>query len=56
MGWIFNDQYLDYEQEISRWSGVKRIASIPFSHNTDKQFIKEQAAIMRDELYQILNH
>lgn len=56
MGWIFNDQYLDYEQEISRWSGVKRIASIPFSHNTDKQFIKEQAAIIRDELNQILNH
>jgi dethiobiotin synthetase len=56
MGWIFNDQYLDYEQEISRWSGVKRIASIPFTHNTDKQFIKEQAAIIRDPLSQILSH
>jgi dethiobiotin synthetase len=28
-GWIFNDQYLDYEGEIVDWSGIPAIASIP---------------------------
>jgi dethiobiotin synthetase len=30
LGWIFNDQYLDYEEEIVRWSNFPRIASVPF--------------------------
>ncbi len=28
-GWIFNDQYLDYEREIVDWTGIPAIASIP---------------------------
>jgi dethiobiotin synthetase len=29
IGWIFNDQYLDYEDEIVVWSGYKKLASVP---------------------------
>jgi hypothetical protein len=29
-GWIFNDQYMRYEQEIAQWTGIPAIASIPF--------------------------
>ena len=28
-GWIFNDNYLDYEQEIAGWSGYPALFSLP---------------------------
>jgi dethiobiotin synthetase len=28
-GWIFNDQYMNYESEISRWSGYPTLFSLP---------------------------
>jgi dethiobiotin synthetase len=31
IGWVFNDQYLDYEEEIVKWSNFPRIASIPWT-------------------------
>jgi dethiobiotin synthetase len=49
-GWIFNDQYLDYENEIVQWSGYPKIASLPFLKTIDKAFIKEQADKIRTEL------
>jgi dethiobiotin synthetase len=49
LGWIFNDQYLDYENEIVQWSGYPKIASIPFTQKIDKQFIKEQAIIVSNK-------
>ena len=57
LGWIFNDQYLDYEEEIVQWSGYKKIASIPFAEKIDKQFVKEQASILRHKFsnFQITN-
>lgn len=54
MGWIFNDQYLSYEQEIANWSGYDRIASIPFSAMTGKDFVTEQASLIRHRLNQFL--
>lgn len=49
-GWIFNDQYMDYEQEIVDWSGFPAIASIPFAEIPSKEFITIQAAGIREEL------
>jgi dethiobiotin synthetase len=49
-GWIFNDQYLGYEQEIVQWSGIPALASIPFRDNPDKDFVLAQAAIIRPAL------
>ncbi|HLA53690.1 MAG TPA: dethiobiotin synthase [Flavitalea sp.] len=43
MGWIFNDDYLDYEDEIVSWSGYPKLASIPFTKNPDRTFVVEQA-------------
>jgi len=49
-GWVFNDQYLSYEQEIVSWSGLPRIASVPFTEDISSLFIEEQAGIIRDQL------
>ena len=48
LGWIFNDQYLNYENEIVQWSGYKKLASIPLKKTIDKNFILEQAAILKN--------
>ncbi len=42
-GWIFNDQYLHYEQEIVQWSGIPAIASIPGTELPDTAWIRKQA-------------
>lgn len=47
LGWIFNDQYLDYENEIVAWSGYPKIGSIPFTQKVDKAFVKTQANAIR---------
>ena len=42
-GWIFNDQYMRYEQEIAQWSGIPAIASIPFEDDLSSDFVRDQA-------------
>ena len=49
-GWIFNDQYLSYEEEIVAWSGFPKIASVPFSEHLDDMFIEQQAGKVRGQL------
>ncbi len=49
-GWIFNDQYMDYEQEITEWSGIKRLGSIPLSLMPDRAFVADQARRIRPAL------
>lgn len=53
-GWIFNDQYLDYEAEIAAWSGYPVLASIPRTEHVNKEFIAEQAARIRPAINHIL--
>src|ERR1700761_7585293 len=53
-GWIFNDQYMDYEGEIVKWSGLPALASVPFAENPDAAFIREQALKMRPRLLEVL--
>lgn len=43
-GWIFNDEYLNYEEDIAKWSGYPVIASIPWNNTVNKDFILQQAA------------
>lgn len=45
-GWIFNGSYLNYEDEIVRWSGIPKIASIPYGESIGRTFIREQAALL----------
>ncbi|HEV2355163.1 MAG TPA: dethiobiotin synthase [Puia sp.] len=49
-GWIFNDQYLHYEDEIVTWTGLPAIASIPFKADPNAAFVREQAARIRPAL------
>lgn len=54
IGWVFNDQYLDYEEEIVKWSNFPRIASIPWTENINGTFINSQAAAIKKQLKDIL--
>jgi dethiobiotin synthetase len=54
IGWIFNDQYLDYEEDIVRWSCYPKIASIPLAEKLDKAFVLQQANLVRKELLKYL--
>ena len=54
IGWVFNDQFQDYQEEIVRWTGYPQIASIPFTENINRQFVQQQAAIIRDRLLALL--
>ncbi len=49
-GWIFNDQYLQYESEIVQWTNIPAIASIPFRDHPDKEFVGAQAESIRPAL------
>ncbi|WP_276485978.1 dethiobiotin synthase [Paraflavitalea pollutisoli] len=50
VGWIFNDQYLHYEEEIVRWSNYPLIASVPLMKAEDGQFIEAQTAALQKRL------
>lgn len=54
LGWIFNDQYLAYEDEIVHWSGFPKIGTVAFSDKPDKQFVNEQALLLHDALKKIV--
>jgi dethiobiotin synthetase len=49
-GWIFNDQYGDYEDEIVRWSGYPRLGSVPFREAPDAEFVRQQAERIKANL------
>ena len=54
LGWIFNDQYLAYEEEIVHWSGFPKIGTVPYTYNPDHAFVKEQALLIAAALKKIL--
>ncbi len=54
IGWIFNDQYLNYENDIERWSGYKRIYSVPHIKGVNKTFIQQQALLIKETLISCL--
>jgi dethiobiotin synthetase len=54
IGWIFNDQYLDYENEIVHWSNLPRIMSVPYCENVNGIFINSQAAAISRQLKALL--
>ncbi|HYE53223.1 MAG TPA: dethiobiotin synthase [Chitinophagaceae bacterium] len=54
LGWIFNDRYLDYSQEIAEWSGYPVIGAIPPAKEINKDFILQQATLIRPALNELL--
>lgn len=53
-GWIFNDQYMNYEDEIVSWTGYPRIASIGRLDRVDRSTINNKAMEIRQQLLQYL--
>ena len=50
IGWIFNDDYLDYEHDITRWSGIPSLGSIPNAPHVDNEVILKQAQKLKNEM------
>lgn len=50
IGWIFNDQYLNYEEEIVRWTNYPKIASVPFMKTANGVFMEAQTAAIHQQL------
>lgn len=59
-GWIFNDQYLDYEQEIVSWSGYPSLLSLPRFNELSKPVIHQAAReiekIIRSAIPEVKGH
>jgi dethiobiotin synthetase len=53
-GWIFTDSFMDYENDIARWSGYPKIASVPKMIHVDKAAIAAQAARIKEDLLRVL--
>lgn len=54
LGWIFNDQFMDYEDELVGWTGIPRIGSLPWQEKVDQRFVAAQAEILRPVLRSLL--
>jgi len=55
LGWIFNDDYLSYEEEIVQWSGYPSIGSIPKLTVIDRASVRTQALGLQRSLSDKLN-
>ena len=54
LGWIFNGDYLDYENDIVQWSGFPWIASVRNLPEINKGVIHSQAFKMKEHLKSFL--
>jgi dethiobiotin synthetase len=53
-GWIFTDEYLNYEKEIEKWSGFPIIASIKHLPVINKETIKAEGQRIQPRLQKFL--
>ena len=54
-GWIFTDTYMDYEEEIVKWSGYPKIINVPLLPNINAQTIAEVAKQKKNAIIQALH-
>lgn len=54
LGWIFNDDYMQYENEIVHWSGYPSIGSIPKLAVIDRASVRSQAVGLQRSLQEKL--
>lgn len=55
LGWIFNDDYLQYENEIVTWSGFPSLGSIPHIANIHADSLREHTLVLQKALQDKLN-
>jgi dethiobiotin synthetase len=54
-GWVFNDNYMNYEQEIARWSAYPILFSLPLFESVSSQCVQRAASgIELGYLYSLL--
>ena len=53
-GWIFNEEYLRYENEIVKWSGYPAIVSIKHLTEISRQTIKVESEKIKQRLQEFL--
>ncbi|MBZ5855956.1 dethiobiotin synthase [Flavihumibacter profundi] len=49
-GWVFNDNYGSYQEEIAHWTNLPVLGSIPFSASCDRTFVEQQAMLLGPNL------
>ncbi len=54
LGWIFNDEYMHYEEDIVRWSGYPKLGIIFKLENPDKKTIRSEADKIKNSLLEFL--
>jgi dethiobiotin synthetase len=54
MGWVFNDQFMDYEDDIVQWTGYPKLASIGKLDDIDPSVISTEAGKIKEKLLQFL--
>ena len=54
MGWIFNEQLLEQENDIIQWTGYPRLASFGKMNQVNETIIKEKAVELKDKLEHLL--
>lgn len=53
-GWVFNDQFMHYEDEILRWTGLPHLASFGKLENINKETVRVEAERIKNGLKTIL--
>ncbi len=54
LGWIFNDDYMHYQQEIAGWTNYPVIGSVPALATVDHTNVQSQALLLRENLLALL--
>ncbi len=54
LGWIFNDEFMQYEDEIVRWSGYPLIGCIPKLETINREVLHHHSMLLSRNLFRIL--
>lgn len=54
LGWVFNDEYMHYQDEIAAWTGYPVIGEIPHLQALLPGMLEKQALLLKDNLLAIL--
>lgn len=54
LGWIFNDEFMQYQDDISRWSGYPVIGQIPNMLEITREKLEQQSKLFRNNLIKML--
>jgi len=56
LGWIFNDEYMHYEEDIVRWSGYPKLGIISKLEKPDKKAIRLEADKIKHKLLEFFKN